>query len=120
MARITVEKCINHNRFELVLLAARRAHDIAMGAPLTVTRDNDKNSVVALREIEEGAVSIPLLREGIAKTFLQHMDLEEDHEALDTLTEESGWLHGTETGDLKEEIKEDVLSITDDLESEAL
>ena len=55
MARVTVEDCITkiENRFELVLLAAQRARNIAEGADLTMDRDNDKNPVVALREIAE-------------------------------------------------------------------
>ena len=58
MARITVEDCILQipNRFDLVLLAAHRARGIAAGEPLTVERDNDKNTVVALREIAEKSV----------------------------------------------------------------
>jgi DNA-directed RNA polymerase subunit omega len=55
MARVTVEDCVDKvpNRFELVLLAAHRARELASGAPLTVARDDDKNPVVALREIAE-------------------------------------------------------------------
>ena len=53
MARVTVEDCVDKvpNRFELVMLASHRAREIASGAPLTIARDNDKNPVVALREI---------------------------------------------------------------------
>ena len=59
MARVTVEDCIDKipNRYELLMVAAQRAKDIAAGAPLTVDRDNDKNSVVALREIAAGAIA---------------------------------------------------------------
>ena len=55
MARVTVEDCVDKvpNRFELVMLAAHRARSLAAGAPLTVDRDNDKNPVVALREIAD-------------------------------------------------------------------
>ena len=61
MARVTIEDCILKvsNPFELVLLSAQRVHEVATGAPLTVDRDNDKNSVIALREIAEGTVSLP-------------------------------------------------------------
>ena len=60
MARVTVEDCIDKipNRYDLVMVAAQRARDISSGAPLCVDRDNDKNSVVALREIAENKVSI--------------------------------------------------------------
>lgn len=58
MARVTVEDCITiiPNRFELVIAAAQRAKQISAGAPLTVDRDNDKDSVVSLREIAEKTV----------------------------------------------------------------
>ncbi len=59
MARVTVEDCVEKvpNRFELVLLAGQRAKNISAGDPITLGRDNDKNSVVALREIAEGTIS---------------------------------------------------------------
>jgi DNA-directed RNA polymerase subunit omega len=64
MARVTVEDCIEHlpNRFELVALAAQRARQIASGNPINVDRDNDKDTVVALREIAELKVSLDGLR----------------------------------------------------------
>lgn len=65
MARVTVEDCVEKvpNRFELVIMAAQRAKQISSGAPLTVDRDNDKDSVVSLREIAEETVSLEALRE---------------------------------------------------------
>ena len=65
MARVTVEDCVEKipNRFELVMLAAQRARNISAGAELTIDRDNDKNPVVALREIAEGKISRDLLKE---------------------------------------------------------
>ncbi|EDN69745.1 RNA polymerase Rpb6 [Beggiatoa sp. PS] len=59
MARLTVEDCLNHtdNRFDLVLLASKRARDLAKGAPALVPTENDKPTVVALREIEEGKIT---------------------------------------------------------------
>ena len=64
MARVTVEDCVVKvpNRFDLVLLAAQRAREIASGAPLTVERDDDKNPVIALREIAEETVALDHLR----------------------------------------------------------
>lgn len=83
MARVTVEDCIEKvpNRFELVLLAARRAREISAGASLTVPRNNDKNPVIALREISEETLSLKNLREGIIKSmqksfFMEDNDLE--------------------------------------------
>lgn len=65
MARVTVEDCVDKvpNRFELVLLAAHRARELASGAPITLPRDDDKNPVVALREIAEETQGADHLRE---------------------------------------------------------
>ncbi|RUT93658.1 MULTISPECIES: DNA-directed RNA polymerase subunit omega, partial [unclassified Mesorhizobium] len=67
MARVTVEDCIDKvdNRFELVLLAGHRARQISQGAPITVPRDNDKNPVVALREIADETLSPDDLKEDL-------------------------------------------------------
>uniref|UniRef100_A0A0N4ZJ03 DNA-directed RNA polymerase n=1 Tax=Parastrongyloides trichosuri TaxID=131310 RepID=A0A0N4ZJ03_PARTI len=75
MARVTVEDCVDkvENRFELVLLAGHRARQISQGAPLTLDRDNDKNPVVALRELAEDTVTPEELRENIITT-LQRVD----------------------------------------------
>ena len=80
MARVTVEDCVDKvpNRFELVMLAAHRAREIATGAPLTVDRDNDKNPVVSLREIAEETQSADALRE----TQIEVDEPEEDAMAL--------------------------------------
>lgn len=71
MARVTVEDCIQEvpNRFDLVLLASQRAKQISVGNPLTVERDNDKDSVVSLREIAERTVSLPQLEEVLLQSF---------------------------------------------------
>lgn len=65
MARITVEDCMDHvdNLFDLVLIAAKRARRIANGAPLLVSEDNDKPTVIALREIAEGLINSDILDE---------------------------------------------------------
>jgi DNA-directed RNA polymerase subunit omega len=71
MARVTVEDCIVQipNRFELVLLAAQRARNISRGESLTIDRDNDKNPVVALREIAEQTVELPALEADLVKSL---------------------------------------------------
>ncbi len=73
MARVTVEDCINKipNRFDLILTAAGRAKSLDAGAPLSVSRDNDKNTVIALREIEEETINIEQQKENIISS-LQH------------------------------------------------
>src|ERR1041385_2464234 len=75
MARVTVEDCIERvpNRFNLVLLAAHRARAISAGSPIMVDRDNDKNPVVALREIADDTVDSEELREALIGT-LQRVD----------------------------------------------
>ncbi|WPB84275.1 DNA-directed RNA polymerase subunit omega [Sediminicoccus rosea] len=71
MARVTVEDCVLQvpNRFELVLLAAQRARNISRGESLTLDRDNDKNPVVALREIAEQTVELPALEQDLIKSL---------------------------------------------------
>lgn len=77
MARVTVEDCLDYvdNRFELVLLAARRARQIAMGREALVAEENDKPTVIALREIAEGLVDAEILKE--AEAIEQEMAEEE-------------------------------------------
>jgi DNA-directed RNA polymerase subunit omega len=71
MARVTVEDCIVHvpNRFELVIMAAQRAKRISSGAPLTVDRDNDKDGVVALREIADQTIDLGDLHHDVVQAF---------------------------------------------------
>jgi DNA-directed RNA polymerase subunit omega len=82
MARVTVEDCVVlvPNRFELVLLAAQRAREITSGAPLSIDRDDDKNPVVALREIAEETVGLPHLREAVVRGMQKHVELDEAEE----------------------------------------
>ena len=87
MARVTVEDCVEKvpNRFNLVLLAAHRARAFSAGSALLVDRDNDKNPVVALREIADDVVDAEGLREGLIVSLQrvdEHADAEEEAEAL--------------------------------------
>ena len=86
MARITVEDCVTRvpNRFELVMLAAQRARDVSAGAPLSLERDNDKNPVVALREIAEGTVDLDHLRYELIHGLRRHVEIEEQPDNLMT------------------------------------
>ena len=91
MARVTVEDCIRKvkNPFDLVLVASQRARQIAAGAPLTIDRDNDKNPVVALREIAEGTVSTDDLRATLIEALQKHaIGDEPEEEYLEMLSEE--------------------------------
>lgn len=82
MARVTVEDCVDKvpNRFELVMLAAHRAREVATGSPLTVDRDNDKNPVVALREIAEETQSADDLRERMIEANQTQIEVDEPEE----------------------------------------
>ncbi len=92
MARVTVEDCVEKipNRFELVLLAAQRARNLSRGEELTLDRDNDKNPVVALREIAEDTVDATVLREtliGSLQRVDEHSEAEEEAETLALLAD---------------------------------
>ena len=91
MARVTVEDCILKipNRFRLVMLAAQRARDLSVGSPLTVERDNDKDPVVALREIAEGTVAADDLEVALIEGLQKHLDVDEpDEESTELLAVE--------------------------------
>jgi DNA-directed RNA polymerase subunit omega len=79
MARVTVEDCIDKvpNRFELVLLASHRARMVSAGAPITIERDNDKNPVVALREIADETVNSDDLNEDFIHSMQKYVEVDE-------------------------------------------
>jgi len=79
MARVTVEDCIDKvdNRFDLVLLASHRARQVSQGAMITVDRDNDKNPVVALREIADETLSPGDLKEDLINSLQKHVEVDE-------------------------------------------
>jgi DNA-directed RNA polymerase subunit omega len=82
MARVTVEDCVDKipNRFELVMLAAHRAREIAAGAEITVDRDKDKNPVVSLREIAEETQTADALRERAIESYQTQIEVDEPEE----------------------------------------
>jgi len=79
MARVTVEDCIEKidNRFDLVLMASHRARAISSGASIHVARDNDKNPVVALREIGDGKLTPGDLKEDVIHALQKHVEIDE-------------------------------------------
>jgi DNA-directed RNA polymerase subunit omega len=88
MARVTVEDCVDKipNRFDLVMIASQRARNISAGAQLTLDRDNDKNPVVALREIAEETVDLEDLKEGLIKGLQSFVEMDEpEDEDMDVL-----------------------------------
>lgn len=82
MARVTVEDCVERipNRFDLVMTAAQRSREISAGAQLTMERDNDKNPVVALREIADETVDIEQLQESLVRGLQKIADMDEPEE----------------------------------------
>src|ERR1700759_4552082 len=83
MARVTVEDCVLRvpNRFELVLLAAQRAREITSGSPLSIDRDDDKNPVVALREIADETVGLEQLKTSVVRGMQKHVEIDEPEES---------------------------------------
>jgi len=82
MARVTVEDCVLRvpNRFDLVMVAAQRAREVSAGALLTIDRDNDKNPVVALREIADGTVNLDDLSNAVVTGLQKHVENDEPEE----------------------------------------
>jgi DNA-directed RNA polymerase subunit omega len=130
MARVTVEDCVLKvpNRFELVLVAGQRAREITAGAPLTLDRDDDKNPVVALREIAEDTVPLDKLQDSLIRGMQKHVEIDEPEETIEL---ESNLFGVTEAlgvagfaGDVEEEaseedeLAEDMLSVEDENEED--
>jgi len=129
MARVTVEDCIEKlpNRFELVMVAAQRARKIGTGAALTLDRDNDKNPVVALREIAESTVNVEELKEDIIRSKQRIIALDDDGEdVVDSMEGEEEWkaMSRGATGasvsmDMDDEDEDDLDALEPDLEDMA-
>lgn len=114
MARVTVEDCVIRipNRFRLVMLAAQRARDLSVGSPLTVDRDNDKNPVMALREIAEETVTPENLESALIRSLQQHPETDETEEETTGLLAVEEELAATAGADLvAEEIGESVVQL---------
>ena len=105
MARVTVEDCVNKipNRFELVMLAAHRAREISTGGEITVPRDNDKDPVVALREIAEETLTFDQLREGAIESHQTQIEVDEPEE------DQMALLMGTDQDEPKDDTSEENL-----------
>ncbi|HWA18557.1 MAG TPA: DNA-directed RNA polymerase subunit omega [Devosia sp.] len=107
MARVTVEDCIEkvNNRFDLVLMAAHRARIISAGGQITVPRDNDKNPVVALREIGDGAIAPEDLHEELIHSLQKYVEVDEPEKHAAPLLDSSA----DQDGDTFDTISEDEL-----------
>jgi DNA-directed RNA polymerase subunit omega len=130
MARVTVEDCVLRvpNRFELVLLAGQRAREITAGSPLSVDRDDDKNPVVALREIAEETVGLDHLKDGLIRAMQKHVEMDEPEETPELEASLFGVAElpraaiddSDEVDDVAsedEEVEEDILTVDDDGET---
>jgi DNA-directed RNA polymerase subunit omega len=119
MARVTVEDCVDKipNRFELVMIAAQRAREILAGAPLTVEPDNDKNPVIALREIADETVKLDELRDSLVQSQQRHVefDLPEEEEAdeIVELLESDSHVAGVDVGSPVDEESSQIESVSD-------
>ena len=125
MARVTVEDCVVKipNRFELVLMAAQRAREITSGAPLSLDRDDDKNPVVALREIAEETIQLDHLQEVLVRGMQKHVEMDEPEEApeleqtLFGVADPIGPVVGEDEVDeeaIEEELEEDLLAVEEE------
>jgi len=114
MARVTVEDCIDKvdNRFELVLLASHRARLISQGAQITIDRDNDKNPVVALREIADEMLSPGDLKEDLIHSLQKHVEVDEPEPEAGLMSKGDSSLTGRddEDEDMPETITFDSMS----------
>lgn len=117
MARVTVEDCIVRmpNRFELVLVAAQRAREVSAGATLTVDRDNDKNPVVALREIADGTVSVDVLHNSVIQGMQKHIEHDEpEDDEMEALSPDVDMIGDINDMSLEDELAEDGMSIQEE------
>lgn len=127
MARVTVEDCEDKvtNRFDLVLLAARRARQISAGAPITIERDNDKNPVVALREIADETIIADDLKEAVLYGLQKHVEVDEPEEddislllAEQKLTENNQDMTADNLAKVATEVKNDIATAEADAAAE--
>ncbi len=111
MARVTVEDCIDKvdNRFELVLLASHRARQISQGAPITIDRDNDKNPVVALREIADETLSPDDLKEDLIHSLQKHVEVDEpEPDPASLINSNAGAVTSADRGEDEDELPETI------------
>ncbi len=119
MARVTVEDCVEKipNRFELVLYAAQRARNISRGEEITISRDNDKNPVVALREIAEEKLELSKLQGDLVKSLARAPEPEPvDEEVLDLIPTDQN-IFGLQDISAEEESATDEIMSPEDIEA---
>ncbi|BBK32589.1 DNA-directed RNA polymerase subunit omega [Stella humosa] len=113
MARVTVEDCVMRipNRFDLVMMAGQRAREVAAGAPLSIDRDNDKNPVVALREIADATVSLPGLQESLIRGLQRHVENDEPEEDKEMSVSEQVWTEAIASRSAESEVADAGLEV---------
>jgi len=118
MARVTVEDCVLRvpNRFDLVMLAAHRSRAVSAGAALTLDRDNDKNPVVALREIAEETIGVEESTDSLIRSLQRHVEVDEPEEE-DTLELMAGAIMAGDDADPAQYVKEGELVETDGVDA---
>jgi len=111
MARVTVEDCVDKvdNRFELVLLASHRARMISSGSEITIDRDNDKNPVVALREIADETVQPDDLKEDLIHSLQKYVEVDEPEPDAVPMIASAEWAGASDGGVSFERMSEDEL-----------
>jgi DNA-directed RNA polymerase subunit omega len=122
MARVTVEDCVLKvpNRFDLVLVAAQRAREITAGAPLTLDRDDDKNPVVALREIADETVQVDRLQDQLIRGMQKHVEIDEPEETIELESNLFGVAEALGVAGLGEEVEEEEPAEDDELAEDML
>ncbi len=93
MARVTVEDCIEKipNRFELVMMASQRARKIGTGAAITVERENDKKTVIALREIADETIDTDAIKEEMISSYQRYLPQDPEEDEIDLMDGEKEW-----------------------------
>ena len=119
MARVTVEDCIDKvkSRFELVMVASQRARKISSGASLLVDRDNDKNPVIALREIAEEKLEVDDLKEELVRNYQRIIESDDTEEVIDSMEGEEEW--SKIAASQNEPLYEDEMDVSDEADVDA-
>lgn len=124
MARVTVEDCVRKvsNRFELISLASQRVHQIVSGEPLSIERDNDKNPVVALREIAKETIKVENLKRSFLARFKKIGTTDDEDELLSIVGDVEIASAESEVSESKEELLEvsEGMNMEDEIEADHL
>lgn len=117
MARVTVEDCVEKvpNRFDLILIASNRARSLDSGTQPTLSRDNDKNTVLALREIEEGTIDLDTVKDGIIIGMQKYVGAQESDSDAEEIKAVEAEIFGDKLYTDNEFVESDSFQVLDDL-----